>query len=80
MSQTSVFPADSLDPSVHQTEASLLNPGGNLHSSPALSDWSLMIVKLNTQFHSADQKANIQQFCNRELHAIKRFNEAEMDG
>ncbi len=51
---TSICGVDSLDSSVQQRAASLLNLAGHCYSGPALSE-SLMIVKLKLLFHSADQ-------------------------
>ncbi len=52
---TSISPADSLDSSVHQKAASLLNPAGHCYSGPALSDGSLRIVELMTNSHKTEQ-------------------------
>lgn len=59
-SRTLVSPADSFDSPAHKKAASLLNPSGHLYTGPAHTDESLMIGERNTQFHSADQKGNIQ--------------------
>ncbi len=52
--QTSGCWVDSLDSSVQQRAASLLNPADDCYSGPALSE-SLMIVELKQQFYSTDQ-------------------------
>jgi len=52
---TSVSPGDSLDSSVHQKEASLLNPAGHCYSGPALSERCLRIVELKTKSHNTEQ-------------------------
>ncbi len=52
---TSVSAADSLDSSVHQRAASLLNPAGHCYSDPALSGQSLRIVELMINSHNTEQ-------------------------
>ncbi len=52
---TSVSSVDSLDSSVHQRAASLLNPPGHCYSDPALSEQSMSIVELMTQFYRTEQ-------------------------
>ncbi len=51
---TSESAAGSLDSSVHQRAASLLNPAGHCYSDPALSGQSLRTLELMTQFHLTD--------------------------
>ncbi len=63
---TSVCWLDSVNSSVHQTEASLLNPAGHCYSGPALSV-SLMIVEMKTNFHSTDQWDYSQWVYNKEI-------------
>ncbi len=52
--KTSVSAADSLDSSVHQKVASLLNPADHCYSGPALSEQSLM-TELMTNSHKTGQ-------------------------
>lgn len=63
---TSVCSVDSVHSSVHQKATSLLNLVGHYYRGPTLSEGSLMIVKLKTNFHSADQWYHIQQVYNRQ--------------
>ncbi len=64
--KTWVFSVDSLNSSVQQRSASLLNPEGHCYSGSALLDESLMTAERKTNFHSADQIDDIQQGCSEE--------------